>query len=280
VETPTPLSTQSSTQSVIEALCDSQLRPAALAHASSSDIVIAAVVVARQLETSGSAKRTESAKTFADLIAACGSDNVAVSVMRPVCDAELPWHVIHQLFELTGIPYANGKYRTSQEVYAWMNTQPYGRALLAIAVQWELTRTMARFDLKRDLKVAAAAAPYVDDVAVLRTMLRWPGEGLANTALAKLAELLPSDELVDLLDEAFNVSDSVWKDACRRLEAADVRRWAYKSDLSFIRRYCALGMIPTEELLLRVADQSLESHVRTGIETTLAKRNESALVSH
>jgi hypothetical protein len=276
VETPTPLSTHS----VIEALCDSQLRPAALAQASSSDLVVTAVILSRQLRTSTAFNRDEAARVFAEIVIAANDLGVALSVMRPICDAELPWHVVHQLFKAAGVPYANGKFPTSEEVYAWVSTQPYGCELLSAAVAWELTRRMARWDLKRNLKSVALAANYIDDVSTLRTMLRCPGEGIANMALTKLADLLTKSELIEMLDEASLVNDFVWKDACRRLSAADVRRWAYKSDLSFIRRDCALGMIPNDELLSRVDDQSLESHVRGAIAATLKKRTKLALVSH
>jgi hypothetical protein len=233
---------------VIEALCDDDLREEAIAHATPSDLVIAAVIIVRPHDEHRIHDRWVIAKRLAPLIRASEGPATIAAILRTTHNREFPWHVATQLFLDSGTPFQNGKHHTSEEVLEWLSHQPYGPSVINECALWELTRKMARWDLKRDYPHIQKAVPYVTDHAVLMLAARNADNISASAALIRASEVLCSEDVAELLEQASFVNDTAWKRACEKLDLGDVRKYAYKSDFSFARREYACSLLPSDEL--------------------------------
>lgn len=256
---------------VLEALCDDELREVALAHATPSDLVIAAVIIVKPHDDHRITDRWVIAKRLAPLIRAAESPATIAAILRTSHKSEFPWHVATQLFLDSGTPFLNGKYHTSEEAMEWLSHQPYGPAVINECTLWELTRRMARWDLKRDFRHVQIATPYLTDPEALTIAARSFDPKTASPALVRASEVISTDELFALLERC-TVTDAAWKHACAKLPLEYVREFAYNSEFSFTRREHACTLLPTEELARELQSGSHPKNVTNSIEKALMLR--------
>jgi hypothetical protein len=257
---------------VIEALCDDDLREEAIAHATPSDLVIAAVIIVRPHDEHRIHDRWVIAKRLAPLIRAAEGPATIAAILRTTHKSEFPWHLATQLFLDSGTPFQNGSYHTFEEVMAWLSCQPYGPTVINECALWELTRKMARWDLKRDYQHVKTAVPYVTDHSVLALAARNGGPSAA-AALARAAEMFAPTDLAELLEHSAVTNDTSWKLACAKLDLEDVRKYAYKSDFSFARREYACSLLPTDELIEELDSKKHPENVENSINAALLLRS-------
>lgn len=254
---------------VLEALCDDELREAALEHATPSDLVIAAVIIVKPHNDHQIHDRWVISKRLTPLIRAADGPATIAAILRTAHTREFPWHVATQLFLDSGTPFKNGQYHTLEEVLEWLSHQSYGPTVINECTLWELTRRMARWDLKRDFRHVQAATPYLTDPEVIKTAARSFDPKTASPAMVRASDVLDADELFELLDSVF-VTDTAWKHACANLPLEYVRKFAFRTDFSFTRREFACSLLETEELTRELGSGSHPQNVLDSIEKALA----------